>query len=201
MIDVRLISQLQATTVARWHEEDIENPYEGFLKLVCLQHEFNYRLWHEEDIARSRDVNDAQLAQVKRNIDKLNQQRNDMIEQLDEYLIRQLMAAGVELVPGARLNSETPGSVIDRLSILSLRTYHMKEQADRSDAEQSHRDKASSRLETIAQQHEDLSTSLSELLEDALAGRKRLRVYRQLKMYNDASMNPYLYGKKGDKAA
>jgi len=201
MIDVKRITQLQAETVARWHQSEIENTYDGFLQLVCSQHECNYRLWHEEDIARSREVSDARLAQVKRNIDGFNQQRNDMIEQLDEYMIGQLMTAGVELMPGATLNSETPGSVIDRLSILSLRDYHMREQVERADADQSHRDKASRRLEVIAQQREDLSTSLAELLADIFAGRKRLKVYHQLKMYNDASMNPYLYGAKKRSAA
>ncbi len=201
MIDVKRVTTLQKAAVARWHEGEIDNPCEDFLELVCRQHEFNYRLWHQEDIARSRDVSDAELAQVKRNIDKLNQQRNDMIEQLDHHLICSLMAAGVELMPGARLNSETPGSVIDRLSILSLRAYHMLEQINRTDVEQSHREKAASRLEIIDRQHHDLSTSLSELLDDIFRGRKRLQVYRQLKMYNDASMNPYLYGAKQRPAA
>jgi hypothetical protein len=201
MIDVERVTALQKAAVARWHEGEIDNPCEDSLELVCRQHEFNYRLWHQEDIARSRDVSDAELAQVKRNIDKLNQQRNDMIEQLDHHLIRSLMAARVEPMPGARLNSETPGSVIDRLSILSLRAYHMLEQINRSDVEQSHREKAASRLEIIDRQHHDLSTSLSELLDDIFRGRKRLQVYRQLKMYNDASMNPYLYGAKQRPAA
>ena len=201
MIDVKRVTELQKAAVARWHEGEIDNPYEDFLELVCRQHEFNYRLWHQEDIARSRHVSDAELARVKRNIDKFNQQRNDMIEQLDQHLIRSLIASGVEPMPGARLNSETPGSVIDRLSILSLRAYHMLEQINRTDAEQSHREKAATRLEIIDRQHYDLSTSLSELLDDIFAGGKRLQVYRQLKMYNDTSMNPYLYGAKQRPAA
>ncbi len=198
MIDVKGITLLHTATVKRWHQHDIDDPYEGFLLLVCRQHEQNYRLWHQEDVARSPDVADAELAQVKRNIDKLNQQRNDLIEQLDDFLIHELADASVEPRPNAPLNSETPGSVIDRLSILALRIYHMQQQAKRADAAEAHRAKARAKLEILYTQHEDLSTSLAELLGDVFCGRKRLKVYRQLKMYNDPTMNPYLYraGKK-----
>jgi len=198
MIDVKQVTQLHAATVRRWHQEEIDNRYEEFLHLVCRQHEQNYRLWHQEDIARSPDVADAELAQVKRNIDQLNQRRNDLIEQLDDRLIDRLATAGVKPAADARLNTETPGSVIDRLSILSLRIYHMQEQTQRDDASDQHRAKAHAKLEILYAQQADLSTSLAELLADIAEGRKRLKVYRQLKMYNDASMNPYLYarGKK-----
>ena len=199
MIDVRTITELHETAVQRWHQDAIDNPHEGFLQLVCRQHEQNFRLWHEEDIARSPDVDNAALAQVKRNIDKLNQQRNDLIEQLDDYLIRELAAAGVRPQAGARLNTETPGSVIDRLSILSLRIYHMQEQAARTDAGEQHRAKAATRLEILYEQRHDLAGSLVELLDDLVAGRKQLKVYRQFKMYNDPTMNPYLY-RAGGKA-
>ena len=157
MIDVRAILDLHETTVARWHAQEIDNPYEGFLHVVCLQHQQNFRLWHQEDIARSPDVTDADLAAVKRAIDKLNQQRNDLIERLDDCLIDELAAAGVEPWQGARLNTETPGSVIDRLSILALRLYHMEEQACRSDAADGHVAKAKARLEILREQHRDLS--------------------------------------------
>jgi cell division protein FtsB len=193
MIDVEAITRLHKTTTRRWHRHDIANPYAGFLLLVCRQHEQNYRLWHQEDVARSPDVADAELAQVKRTIDKLNQQRNDLIEQLDDFLIKELAAAGIEPWPAAPLNTETPGSVIDRLSILALRIYHMEQQAARSDATEQHRIKAKARLEVLHEQRADLGKSLGELLEDILAGRKRLKVYRQFKMYNDPTMNPYLY--------
>ena len=164
--------------------------------MVCLQHQQNFRLWHQEDIARSPEVTDADLATVKRAIDRLNQQRNDLIERLDDCLIEELWAEGVEPWQGARLNTETPGSVIDRLSILALRLYHMEEQACRSDATDAHVAKAKARLEILHQQHRDLSGSLGELLNDLFAGRKRLVVYRQFKMYNDPTMNPYLYAAK-----
>jgi cell division protein FtsB len=194
MIDVGTIIDLHETTVARWHKHQIDNPYEGFLNIVCLQHQQNFRLWHQEDIARSPVVSDADLATVKRAIDQLNQQRNDLIERLDDYLVEELAAVPVQ--PDARLNTETPGSIIDRLSILALRLFHMEEQACRSDATDSHIAKAKARLDTLYQQHFDLRRSFIELLDDLFSGRKRLKVYRQFKMYNDPTMNPYLYASK-----
>ena len=193
MIDLHAITELHATTVQHWHQHQIDNQYEGFLEAVCRQHQQNFKLWHQEDIARSPDVSDADLARVKRSIDKLNQQRNDLIEQLDDSLIRQLNLLGVTAQPNARLNTETPGSVIDRLSILSLRIYHMEEQAFRSDASEEHIAKAKSRLEILYEQHLDLCRSLQDLLDDIFAGRKCMKTYRQFKMYNDPAMNPYLY--------
>jgi cell division protein FtsB len=194
MIDVGAIIDLHETTVVRWHRQQVDNPYEGFLNVVCLQHQQNFRLWHQEDIARSPVASDADLAKVKRAIDQLNQQRNDLIERLDDYLVEKLLA--VQFQPNARLNTETPGSVIDRLSIMALRLYHMEEQACRSDATDGHIAKAKARLEILHQQHFDLRGSLGELLEGLFSGRKRLKVYRQFKMYNDPTMNPYLYAAK-----
>jgi hypothetical protein len=197
---VRRVSYLHRDTVQRWHRQDIANPYKGFLQVVCQQHEFNFRLWHEEDIARSRDVSDEQIAQVKRAIDGFNQQRNDWIEKIDVFLLEHLAARGV--VPHARatLNTETPGSAIDRLSILSLRIYHLNEQLQRDDATTEHRQKVQDRLDICQQQHADLSGSLAQLLDDIFAGRKLLKLYRQLKMYNDPTLNPYLYGAQVRKA-
>ncbi len=194
MINVATITDLHRETVSLWHQQEVANPYEGFLHLVCQQHKFNFLLWHEEDIARSPDVGDARIAQVKRAIDQYNQQRNDVIEKLDDALIVMLREYGVIPVLGSRQNTETPGSAIDRLSILSLRIYHMLEQLERADAVEEHKQKVQNRLVTINEQHHDLSNSLQELIDDIFAGRKRLKVYRQFKMYNDPSLNPYLYG-------
>ncbi len=154
MIDIQEITDLHASTVALWHHEEISNPYTGFLQAVCQQHSFNYLLWHEEDIARSPDVGDARIAAVKRAIDGYNQKRNDGIEELDAYLLRELESRA-QVVPAAdaRQNTETPGSAIDRLSILALRRYHMQEQVDRTDASEEHLAKARSRLEILAEQH------------------------------------------------
>jgi hypothetical protein len=196
MVDVLAILDLQEKAVARWHVGEIDNPYEGFLEVVCRQHEQNFRLWHQEDIARSPEVSDAEMAAVKRAIDKLNQRRNDLIEQLDDCLLAELAANGIPPWANARLNTETPGSAIDRLSILSLRLYHMEEQAARSDADAAHLAKVNARLAVLRQQRRDLAASLGELLADIFAGRKRLKVYHQFKMYNDPTMNPYLYAKR-----
>ncbi len=197
MIDVQSITDLHRLTVFRWHRQiDPDNLYNGFLKLVCEQHQCNYLLWHEEDLARDPAASDAQIAQVKRNIDRLNQRRNDRIEQLDDALIQQLRAEDLQTVSSTPLNSETPGSVIDRLSILALRIYHMEEQADRLDADEAHRDRASQRLAILYEQHRDLSKALSELIRDIFAGHKRLKVYRQFKMYNDPSLNPAIYASR-----
>lgn len=193
MIDVRTIIDLHRTTVQQWHCEQIDNRYEGFLHLICEQHQRNYLLWHQEDIARSPNVTDAAIADVKRKIDRLNQQRNDLIEKIDIGLINQLEAWGARPRPGARLNTETPGCVIDRLSILALRIYHMEEQLTRDDVDEEHLAMVRTKLEILHEQLRDLSGSLIELLDDIVAGRKRLKVYRQFKMYNDPSLNPYLY--------
>lgn len=193
MIDIRAVTELQRTTVQRWHEADLDNPYDDFLQLVCEQHQRNYLLWHQEDMARSPEASDATIAAVKRRIDKLNQERNDWIEQLDDALVRKLESWGARPRPRAKLNTETPGSTIDRLSILALRIYHMEEQTRRADATPEHRARAAEKLTILGEQLQDLSKSLGELLGDMAAGRKRLKVYRQFKMYNDPTLNPYLY--------
>jgi hypothetical protein len=194
---VRQIIELHRDTVCRWHKQEVDNPYDnsydGLLAVVCRQHQFNFLLWHEEDIARSPDVGDQRIATVKRAIDRYNQQRNDAIEQIDEAFVQMLSATGVVPRAGAPLNTETPGAAIDRLSIMSLRIFHLEEQAARDDADEAHRQKVGGRLDRCELQHADLSKSLAELLADLQAGQKQLKVYRQMKMYNDPTLNPYLY--------
>jgi Protein of unknown function (DUF4254) len=192
---VRDITTLHRDTVARWHSADPDNPYDGLQSVVCQQHQFNFLLWHEEDIARSPDVPDKRIAAVKRNIDRYNQQRNDWIEKIDESLIVTLATAGVLPLTDARVNTETPGSTVDRLSIMSLRIYHFDEQLSR-DTDPIHQANVAEKLARCRTQHADLSQSLAELLDDIFAGRKLLKVYRQMKMYNDPTLNPYLYRKR-----
>ena len=187
------INQLHHDSVQRWHSCDPDNPHEGILKTICQQHQFNFLLWHEEDIARSSEVSDARIAEVKRAIDGYNQQRNDWIERIDEGFIELFGSLGVQPSENARLNTETPGSAIDRLSIMSLRVYHLTEHLDRVDVDEAHLEKVRGRLTCCRVQQRDLSQSLVELLDDLLAGRKLLKVYRQMKMYNDPTLNPYLY--------
>ncbi|WP_145390557.1 DUF4254 domain-containing protein [Stieleria neptunia] len=187
------ITQLQIDTVAAWHRGPIENPYDGFKQLVCKQHEYNYRLWHQEDIARSPTADDVKIAAVKRAIDTLNQQRNDMIEKLDDAITELLGTLHVRPADGAPINTETAGSAIDRLSIMSLRLYHYREQLDRDDADASHRAMVAARIDLCQQQHTDLSNSLQALLVDIFDGKKQHKTYRQMKMYNDPSLNPEIY--------
>ena len=187
------VNQLHQKTVERWHECDPENQREGIFHTICQQHQFNFLLWHEEDIARSPDVSDVRIAEVKRAIDGYNQQRNDWIERVDEGLIEIFGSLGIQPAENARVNTETPGSAIDRLSIMSLRIYHLAEQLDRVDVDETHLAKVRENLARCRVQQRDLSQSLVELLDDLLTGNKVLKVYRQMKMYNDPTLNPYLY--------
>ncbi len=187
------ITALHRQMVNRWHQQDVDNPYEGFLAIVCRQMSYNFLLWHEEDVARSRDVSDARIAQVKRAIDQYNQQRNDWIEKLDDWITERLAELPIVPADDAPQNTETLGSTIDRLSILALRIYHLEEQRDRADATAEHRASVSHKLAMALLQLDDLSRAAQELADDLFAGRKRHKTYRALKMYNDPTLNPYLY--------
>lgn len=200
MIDVKQVTQLHRETVALWHDSPVSNPYSSLMEIVCKQHSFNFLLWHEEDIARSRDVGDARIAEVKRSIDGYNQNRNDWIEKIDDWITEYLQQNLIQAPSSAQLNTETPGSVIDRLSILALRIYHLNEQAERADASPEHIESVQRKIAVCLLQHDDLSISLEQLLGDIGAGRKRHLTYRQFKMYNDPTLNPYLYQAQSRKA-
>jgi hypothetical protein len=204
MLSVSDITTMQQAAVARWHQSGIDNPYSGFLRIACHECSLNYLLWHEEDAARCPNASDLEIAHVKRVIDNLNQQRNDYVERLDDWIAAYQRAHGHPPSPDAPLNTETPGSVIDRLSILALRLYHLDEQTRRSDAGREHIETIEYKLAVCLQQFRDLSLSLEQLLDDILAGRKRHQLYRQFKLYNDPATNPFLYrsvgGESGESA-
>jgi len=158
----------------------------------------NYLLWHEEDKARRTDVDDGAIAAVKRAIDGFNQQRNDLIEKLDESILAEVMAS-VPVSDTEAINTETPGSVIDRISILSLKVYHMNEDSRRCDIDSEHRTRSLHRLAVLKLQRHDLCTALEQLMADYRNGIKRMKLYKQFKMYNDPALNPEVYRAKGRK--
>jgi cell division protein FtsB len=201
MLDVEKIVAMHNETVDLWHRERVANPYEGWMAIVCQQHQFNFQLWHQEDIARSPDVSDTEIAQVKRNIDKLNQQRNDWIERIDDYLTQFLEENEIVAPADARANSETAGSCVDRLSIMAIRIYHLQEQLDRDDVDDAHIARVGQRLAICKMQQRDLAQCLAELVDDIRSMRKKHRVYRQFKMYNDPTLNPYLYQRQARAAS
>jgi len=161
---------------------------------IAANHRCNRLLWAEEDLARRTDVPDAEIAQNKRAIDRLNQQRNDAVECIDEALLAR--AAAVPLREDAWHNSETAGAMIDRLSILSLKVHAMGSEARRADASDAHRAACAEKLGRLTLQRGDLARCLDTLLARASEGRAFWRVYRQYKMYNDPELNPQLYGRR-----
>lgn len=194
-LDVEPLVRALDRSVERWHASPIVHDESAppLLK-ASLIHGHNFELWHQEDEARAVGVDDAVIGRVKRRIDPLNQNRNDAIEALDELLLDELAVRNVDAGADARLHSETVGSIVDKLSILTLKIYHMREETLRKDAGEAHREKCRGRLALLGEQRSDLAAALAELLDDLFAGRKRFKVYRQMKMYNDPSLNPVLYG-------
>jgi uncharacterized protein DUF4254 len=172
-------------------DSDLEK---AFLARVAQQHRANFDLWHIEDEARTPDATDAALADVKRRIDTTNQLRNDLAEDLDHALIDWLAPQGLPN-PTAALHSESPGLMIDRLSILALKIYHTCEECERPGAEEGHTERNRDRLNILGEQRADLAACLDGLWRGTLAGTRRFKLYRQLKMYNDPSLNPAIYRK------
>ena len=149
--------------------------------------------WHYEDIIRDPHIEPIDAVMLKRRIDRSNQDRTDLVEQIDSYFRQKY--SDVKVLPDARINTESPAWAIDRLSILALKIYHMREQVERTDASAEHRQKCQEKLNVLLEQQKDLSLAIDQLLEDIEAGRKYMKVYRQMKMYNDPSTNPVLYKK------
>ena len=212
MLSAQEIATLHDEMTRAWHENpasrydklptsaaegavNIEaNEQAEWLGQVERQHRANFNLWHIEDEARRPGASDADLAAVKRRVDPTNQTRNDLAEELDRALLKWLGDRGLPN-PTAALHSETPGLIIDRLSILALKIYHTREEAERADGPEGHRERNRERLAVLLQQRGDLADCLDALWRDTLTGSRRFKLYRQLKMYNDPSLNPAMYRK------
>lgn len=174
----------------------INNPYEresidNRLYLKCW---IDTVQWHLEDIIRDPHIDPIEALSIKRRIDRSNQDRTDLVEQIDSYFRQKY--SDITPLPDARLNTESPAWAVDRLSILALKIYHMREQTQRTDATEEHKARCQAKLNVLLEQQKDLSLAIDQLLEDIQEGRKYMKVYRQMKMYNDPSTNPVLYGKK-----
>ncbi len=190
MVDAEEIRRLQDERTLRWHEAGAEIAGgEGFLALVMRNHRENFDLWHEEDKAHDPQATDAEMARVKRAIDTLNQRRNDLVEAMDEMLLRVPVTQRAD----APLHSETPGMMIDRMSILALKIFHTQEQVDRADAPEAHRMKNAGRLGVLEEQRGELEGCLQRLWSEVEQGTRRFKLYRQMKMYNDPELNPAIY--------
>lgn len=195
----------QDAATGRWHSEDpaaldpdtdATPPAEALCGLILAQHLRNFRLWHVEDVARRKDVGPEVIADCKYRIDRLNQERNDRMERVDACLMALLAPLLPELAPGARArqNTESLGMAVDRLSILSLKIWHMAEQTRREDVDAAHIRACEAKLAVLEAQRADLAQAVCDLLEEFASGTKRPKLYFQFKMYNDPSLNPELYG-------
>ncbi len=198
---VKLCQPIFEAAIRDYHVTDnvdtpISNPYpqgqiEHDLYLKCW---IDTVQWHFEDIIRDPAIDPAAALVLKRRIDKSNQDRTDLVERIDSYFLT--VYRDVKPAPDATINTESPAWAIDRLSILALKIYHMRLEAERSDASDEHREKCGAKLRVLLEQQRDLSQAITQLLDDIAAGRKYMKVYKQMKMYNDTDTNPVLYGKK-----
>ena len=174
------------------HSEDRNNYDAGSLEhLLYMKCWIDTVQWHLEDLIRDPAIDPVEALRIKRRIDASNQRRTDLVEFIDSWFLQQY--AEVKLLPEAKYNTESPAWAIDRLSILELKIYHMQIESMRRDATPGHRQACEAKLDTLLKQRADLSSAIGELLEDIEAGRKFMKVYKQMKMYNDASLNPVLY--------
>lgn len=196
MLSAEAIVELQNELTGRWHEAGKAEPEltDSWLKAVAVQHRANFDLWHIEDEARTPAATERMIAEVKRRIDRTNQRRNDLAEELDRALLAWLEMRGLPNCDSP-LNSESPGLMIDRLSILALKIYHTREELERKNAPARHEEVNRGRLGILEEQRRDLAHCLDSLWSDTLGGRRRFKLYRQMKMYNDPELNPAIYGK------
>ncbi|WP_047246843.1 DUF4254 domain-containing protein [Maribacter thermophilus] len=188
-------------SIEKYHEKDdvyqsFENPYpkDDIAHLLYRKNWIDTVQWHYEDIIRDPDIEPNAALDLKRKIDASNQDRTDLVEYIDSYFLKKYQS--VEVRKDATINTESPAWAIDRLSILALKIYHMREEANRTDASTDHLEKCNSKLAILLEQKKDLSTAIDQLLDDIEAGRKYMKVYKQMKMYNDEELNPVLRGQK-----
>tara|TARA_X000000950_G_C13679394_1_gene563326 strand:- start:153 stop:755 length:603 start_codon:yes stop_codon:yes gene_type:complete len=193
--------QIFNQSITDYHVKDdvstpIENPFpkDTIEALMYLKNWVDTVQWHYEDIIRDPEINPIVGMELKRKIDKSNQHRTDLVEKIDDFYIEQFKT--VEIKDSATLNTESPAWVVDRLSILCLKIFHMKEQTERTDVSDSHRLECENKLAILKEQEIDLSNSFDELIESFAQGNKKIKVYRQMKMYNDDELNPVLYKNK-----
>lgn len=187
---VKEIIDFQEQAIIRWKSSGVNRQAHDFLEFVEANHAFNYQLWHAEDRARRQDMGDAFVVEAKREIDFCNQQRNNQMEHMDNYLIKMLHPAHHDTCP---VNSEAPGMMIDRLSILALKIYHMRQQTIRQDVDKDHIDNCLAKLVQLVEQQAQLGQCLKALLQETIEKTRTFRVYYQHKMYNDPKLNPELY--------
>ena len=178
--------------IAGWAKDGAAAHAAGLWQAVEDDHRCNCLLWDEEDLARRRNVPDSEIAGNKRAIDGYNQKRNDAIERIDEQLL--ILFSGIKPTSDSRLSSETPGAMVDRLSILSLKVHHMRLQTERGDVASAHIESCRLKLNRLNEQRTDLASCLDRLLAECSRGDARFKVYRQFKMYNDPALNPAIYG-------
>ncbi len=188
-------------SIADYHRTDsvdqpIANPFtEGSIEhLLYHKNWIDAVQWHLEDIIRDPEIDPVDALVIKRRIDASNQVRTDMVEYIDSYMLDKYK--DIAVMSDARLNTETPAWAIDRLSILALKIYHMAQEVVRTDVDEAHIAACQKKLDVLLTQRVDLSSAIEELIEDIEAGRKYMKVYKQMKMYNDPSLNPVLYGQK-----
>jgi hypothetical protein len=197
------ITRLHDQLTTRWHADPSDRSgfeHDSWLARVARHHRANFDLWHVEDEARTPGATDADLAGVKRRIDATNQLRNDLAENLDRSLLEWLQARHLPNC-SAPLNSESPGLIIDRLSILALKIYHTREEAERQSAPPGHAQRNRDRLAILEEQRADLAHCLDALWRDTVAGARRFKLYHQMKMYNDPTLNPAIYRKSTTRGA
>lgn len=176
-------------------DAEVTNPYkEGTIEfLLFAKNWIDAVQWHLEDIIRNPEINPEEALKIKRRIDKSNQDRTDLVEYIDSYFMNEFK--DVTPLPNAGLNTETPAWGIDRLSILALKVYHMEQETKRTDASKEHIDSCQDKLDVLLTQRIDLSSAIDELLDDIKEGKKKMKLYKQMKMYNDPELNPVLYKK------